>query len=187
MNKGAFNAEMAFLHKHWNKQLFRYDLDRGSITLMPRPPGGKQLSDFMHYMKHKDTDVVVSLLQFDEAKSLALVNEGSVCENHAIEFVNFPIKDHHVPQFFVPFNQLITKLTDDVSRGKNIAVHCYAGIGRTGLVASSILIKMGMEVDFALLNLSQCRGLRVPETIDQISWLHRHCDELKSGVETYEI
>ena len=62
--------------------------------------------------------------------------------------------------------------------GKNLAIHCYAGIGRTGLIAASILIKMGMQVDEALIKLSQTRGLRVPETIQQITWLHHHAEQL---------
>lgn len=178
MNKGSFNAETAFLHKHWSKQLYKYDLDPGSITMMPRPPGGSQLGHFIEYLSSSGIDVLVSMLQFEEAKSLSLINEGSECESHNIEFINFPIQDHNVPQFFLPFNQLVTKLANDVKHGKNIAVHCYAGIGRTGLLASSILIKLGMEVDFSLINLSQCRGLRVPETIDQITWLHHHFHQL---------
>ena len=68
------------------------------------------------------------------------------------------------------FNSIIAR--------KNIAIHCYAGIGRTGLIAASILIKQGMDVDTALIKLSKTRGLRVPETIGQIAWLHRHASEL---------
>ena len=180
MNKRAFNTETTFLHKHWSKQLFKHNIDNGSITMMPRPPGSTQLPHFIEYLQSVGIDVVVSLLQFDEVESLSLISEGSECERYGIEFVNFPIKDHHVPQFFVPFNQLITKLTKDIDHGKNIAIHCYAGIGRTGLVASSILMKRGLEVDFALLKLSQCRGLRVPETLSQISWLHHHYQQLTS-------
>ncbi len=186
MNNVPFNAQTAFLHKQWHQQLFTHDLENGAITMMPRPPGGIQLKPFVEYLRdHQGVDVVVSLLQFEEAKSLSLVNEGSVCEQCGIEFVNFPIKDHRVPAFFVPFNQLITKLVGDVQQGKKLAIHCYAGIGRTGLVAASILVKLGMEVDYALLNLSQSRGLRVPETLDQISWLHHHNQALNStGVNT---
>ena len=181
MNKASFNSDTAFLHKHWDKQVFLHKLDKGSITMMPKPPGGMQLASYIEYLQKRDINILVSLLQFDEVSTFSLINEGSECELLDIEFINFQIKDHGVPQFFLPFNQLITKLTNDIKLGKNIAIHCYAGIGRTGLVASSILIKLGLQVDSALIQLSQCRGLKVPETIGQISWLHHHSQQLSTG------
>jgi protein-tyrosine phosphatase len=69
-------------------------------------------------------------------------------------------------------------LSSELSQGKNIAIHCYAGIGRTGMVAAGILMKQGQSVDLALLELSRIRGLRVPETLEQITWLHRHEDQI---------
>jgi protein-tyrosine phosphatase len=178
MNKVSYNSDRVFIHKQWDKQLYRHTLSKGSISLMPKPPGGKLLPDYIDYLNNKNINVVVSLLQFDEINTFSLVNEWSHCTEFDIEFINFQIKDHGVPQFFVPFNQLIEKLTQDVNEGKNIAIHCFAGIGRTGLTAASILIKLGMQVDLALISLSQTRGLRVPETIDQITWLHHHAEQL---------
>jgi protein-tyrosine phosphatase len=81
----------------------------------------------------------------------------------------------------LPYHQLFEQLVKRTELGKKIASHCYAGIGRTGLIAASILIKMGMQVDDALIKLSRARGLRVPETIHQITWLHHHADQLSNG------
>ena len=178
MSKTSYNSDRVFIHKQWDKQVFRHGLSEGSISLMPKPPGGKQLADYIDYLQNRDIHILVSLLQYDEINSFSLINEGSHCKDFGIEFINFQIKDHDVPQFFLPFNQLIDKLANDVKQGKNIAIHCYAGIGRTGLTAASILIKLGMQVDLALINLSQTRRLRVPETIDQITWLHHHAEQL---------
>lgn len=178
MDNNSHSSEKVFLYKQWDKNIYRYKLDNGSITLMPKPPGGIQLVTYVEFLRDRGVDLVVSLLQFNEVNAFSLTNEGYECEEAGIEFINFQIKDHSVPQFFVPFNQLVGKLLNEVNNGKNIAIHCYAGIGRTGLLASSILIKKGMMVDSALIELSKVRGLRVPETIQQISWLHHHIDEL---------
>lgn len=172
------DSEKVFIHKQWDKSLFEYRLKSGSITLMPKPAGGKQLSAFVEFLKSKDIEVLVSLLQFEEMNTYSLVSEGSECERVGIEFINFQIKDHDVPQFFVPFNQLVEKLVAELKQGRNIAIHCYAGIGRTGLLAASLLIKQGMQIDQAMIELSKVRGLRVPETLQQISWLHHHNDDL---------
>ncbi|MFK8010694.1 MAG: dual specificity protein phosphatase family protein [Marinicellaceae bacterium] len=179
MTETSGNSDLLFLHKQWDKTVFTYPLKRGSINMMPKPPGSSQLPSYIQFLKSKSIDIVVSLLQYQEIMNHALTNEGIECEEHGIEFINFPIKDHSNPQFFLPFNQLIEQLVKRIEMGKNIAIHCYAGIGRTGLVAASILIKQGMQVDEALISLSRARGLRVPETIQQITWLHHHFEELK--------
>ena len=180
MTDTSYNSDTVFLHKQWDKTIFTFDMEQGSIIMMPKPPGGSQLSAYIQFLKSRNIDVVVSLLQYDEVESHSLLYEGIECEESAIEFINFPIKDHSTPQFFVPFNQLIEQLVKRIALKKNLARHCYAGIGRTGLIAASILIKMGLQVDEALIKLSRARGLRVPETIQQITWLHRHADQLSN-------
>ena len=180
MNNLAYNSDTAFIYKQWDKQLFKHELDNGSITMMPKPPGGKQLPSYIEYLQKKGINVLVSLLQYHEINTYSLINEGSECESRGIEFINFQVRDHDVPQFFVPFNQLIEKLAQDLKANKNIAIHCYAGIGRTGITACSVLMKLGMQVDNALIQLSQSRKLKVPETMKQISWLHHYAQQLKN-------
>jgi len=178
MTETTYNSDTIFLHKQWDKNVFTYEMEHSSISMMPKPLGGSQLKAYIQFLKSKNIDVLISLLQYEEIVSYKLLNEGIESEELSIEFINFHIKDHSTPQFFVPFNHLIEQLVKRIKSGKNIAIHCYAGIGRTGLVAASILIKMGMQVDEALIKLSKTRGLRVPETIQQITWLHHHADQL---------
>lgn len=182
MSKTSSSSDNVFIYKQWDKQLYCYSLKKGSITLMPKPPGNDQLPAFIEYLQHKKIDVLVSLLQFDEINRHGLVHIDSTCQTYDIKYFNFQIKDHSVPQFFLPFNQLIETLCQELQRGQNIAIHCYAGIGRTGLTAAAALIKLGMQVDDALIKLSQTRGLRVPETLDQISWLHHHAQQLSNNM-----
>ena len=178
MADSSYSSDLLFLHKQWDKNIFKYQLEVGSIILMPKPPGGVQLESYIDFLSHREINVLVSLLQYDEINAHALINENTHSETNSIEYINFQIQDHSVPQFFIPFNQLVENLTNHIKSGGNIAIHCYAGIGRTGILAASILIKLGMQVDDALINLSKVRGLRVPETLEQISWLHHHADEL---------
>ena len=181
MSNASPTSDNVFIYKQWDKQLYHCALEQGSITLMPKPPGAEQLPAFIEYLQHKEIEVLVSLLQFEEVNRHGLVYADSICQSHDIKYINFQIKDHFVPQFFLPFNQLIEALCQDLQTGKNIAVHCYAGIGRTGLTAAAALIKLGLQVDDALIKLSQVRGLRVPETLEQISWLHHHAQQLSQN------
>lgn len=180
MGNVTFNSDRLFLHKQWKKNIFRLKLGKGSITMMPKPAGGTQLKSYMEFLHSQGVDILVSLLQFDEVNRFGLVSEGSECQGLGIEFINFAIQDHRVPQFFIPFNQLINKLSIDIQQDKNIAIHCLAGIGRTGITAASLLIKQGISVDDALIKLSKIRDLRVPETLEQITWLHQNSEQLQS-------
>ncbi len=177
----TINSDKVFLFKQWKKNVFQLNLENGSIIMMPKPPGGIQLKAYIEFLKSLEVDCVVSLLQQQESEQFSLTQEGNNCRENNIAFVNFPIQDHSVPQFFLPFNQLIEKLSQALNKNKIIAIHCYAGIGRTGITAASLLIKNGVQVDIALMDLSKARGLRVPETLEQITWLHRHSEQLQGS------
>jgi protein-tyrosine phosphatase len=174
----TINSDKVFLFKQWKKHVFQLNLENGSIIMMPKPPGGLQLKAYVEFLKSLEVDCVVSLLQQPEIEQFSLTQEGVECREQNIAFINFPIQDHSIPQFFLPFNQLIEKLSLALNKNKIIAIHCYAGIGRTGITAASLLIKNGVQVDLALMDLSKTRGLRVPETLEQITWLHRYSEQL---------
>ena len=53
----------------------------------------------------------------------------------------------------------------------NVAVHCRAGIGRSGLVASCILIKDDMTAEAAIKLVSSGRGVPIPETAEQSAFI----------------
>src|SRR5262245_60608820 len=50
-----------------------------------------------------------------------------------------------------------------LTEGGQVAVHCRQGIGRAGLIASSLLVSAGLDAPQALERLSFARGCRVPE------------------------
>lgn len=179
MSQVTTNSDKIFMFKQWKKKIFPLKLEKGSIIMMPKPPGGVQLHAYSEFLKSINVDIVVSLLQQAEVEQFSLVQEGHFCREQCIEYINFPIQDHSIPQFFTTYNRLIGNLATSLNQGKLIAIHCYAGIGRTGLTAASLLIKNGVQVDLALMDLSKARGQRVPETLEQITWLHRHKKQLQ--------
>ena len=68
---------------------------------------------------------------------------------------------------------LIGGIVDGLEGGKNIAVHCRQGIGRSGLVTAGVLMSSGATVERAIRMVSSARGLDVPETSEQCLWLKR--------------
>src|SRR5688572_18448979 len=77
-----------------------YWLDLGAplrLAIMPRPRAGDWLADEVTGWKAEGIDIVVSLLEPDEAAELDLRDVPVLCRSAGIEHVSFPIPDRGVP------------------------------------------------------------------------------------------
>lgn len=143
----------------------------GRIAIMARPRGGNLLAEDVGLLRDLSVDAVVSLLMEEEAAELQLADEGALCVEQGLEFLSFPIKDRYVPIMSGAYMEMVRKLVKAVAGGKSLAIHCRMGIGRSSLVASCVLIMRGIPADEALKIITKARGLPVPDTADQRSWL----------------
>jgi len=73
-----------------------------------------------------------------------------------------PIHDLSVPATEA-FIELVTDLGTRVAAGEVLIVHCAAGLGRAGTVATGVLIDLGMEPADALRHLAAHRPMAGPE------------------------
>jgi len=53
--------------------------------------------------------------------------------SQGIETFHYPIKDFQVPLNIASLNQAMDQVIKSAEQGKNVSVHCMAGLGRTGL------------------------------------------------------
>lgn len=142
-----------------------------NIATSPRPRGGEYLVDEVKNWASLGVNIVVSLLEKEEFIALHLEEEQQVCENNAIEYINFPIKDRQVPESYLRTLKIVHYLVQKISENKKVIVHCRAGIGRATLFATCLLIQQGRKVDEILETITEIRGLPVPDTIEQVHWL----------------
>ena len=140
---------------------------RGKLFLSSRPRGGDWLEDEVSGWRRYGIDTVVSLLTDDEEQELGLGHEASEARKHDLAFVSYPIPDRGVPSNTSTLSDLLETIQRDLGHGKNVLVHCRQGIGRTGLVAASLLVREGMEPASAIQNVSKVRGVQIPETPEQ--------------------
>jgi len=56
------------------------------LAIVPRPRGGDWLEDELDQMKRAGVDVLVSMLQADEAAELGLSSEAEFCKARGIDF-----------------------------------------------------------------------------------------------------
>ena len=67
---------------------------------------------------------------------------------------------------------LLRKIAAALQQGKNVAVHCRQGIGRSGSIAAGVLVTSGVGVEKAIEIVSAARGQTVPETPAQREWIY---------------
>lgn len=148
-----------------------------NLATMPRPRGGEWLDDEIRLIKNAGVDVLVSMLEYHEISRLELEKEELFCKENKIIYLNFPIVDRDIPKSFDDVFQFVQKLSIFYQDNKKIACHCFAGIGRSSLIACCLLILQGFNVDDAFLKISRARGFSVPDTAEQIKWAYTFAEK----------
>ena len=121
-------------------------------------------------LKALDIGIVVSLLPSSEAAALGMAQEAAMCEAAGLTFLNFPIEDFGLPER-AGFAGFVEALALRLQGGSRIAVHCRAGMGRSGMAASWALIALGWTADAAIRAVSEARGVQVPDTAEQAAFI----------------
>lgn len=144
------------------------------LGLMARPRGGDLLREDVASWQRASLNIVVSLLEAQEIRELELQEEPALCAEHGIAFRHFPIPDHGIPASQRDAAAFIAELGVELASGKAIAIHCHAGIGRTGLIAGSLLHGLGVPGQNIFHLLSRSRGIEMPDTSEQAEWVAQY-------------
>jgi protein-tyrosine phosphatase len=149
----------------------------GRLAILARPRGGDWLEDEVLSWKNAGVNVLVSALTPEEVLELELENEKSFCQTHGIAFYSFPIDDRDVPSSITSTRELAVTLEQALLRGKSVAIHCRQGVGRSSLLAASVLVLEGIDSEAAFASISRVRGCLVPDTAEQRQWVTRFARE----------
>jgi protein-tyrosine phosphatase len=152
----------------------------GKLAVSARPRGGDWLKDDIAVWNRSHINAVISLLTPDEEKELALGDEAGEVRAQGMSFTLFPIPDRQIPTSEAKWSEMLEKAARDLSKGKNVLVHCRQGIGRSGLVAACLLVKKGMSPGAAIEAVSAARGVSIPETAEQRDWIEHYAVALTS-------
>jgi protein-tyrosine phosphatase len=144
------------------------------LAIVPRPRGSDWLDDEMIALREAGIDVVVSMLEKDEASELGLEREALSAEQANVIFVHFPISDRSTPSAVSAFKEFLKNLEHLLAHGKRVGVHCRASIGRSSITVVSLLLRSGVPFEDAWRQVSTARGCSVPDTSEQQEWVNRH-------------
>jgi len=141
------------------------------LAIVARPRGDEGLREDLAGLKAEGIDVLVSFLNPYEEAELGLTNEARVAEEVGLKFISFPIPDRQVPPDLRSFRRLAEKLAQRVRLGDRVGVHCRGCIGRSTVMLAAVMITLGAEPHDALRQIERARGLRVPDTAEQLEWI----------------
>lgn len=87
------------------------------------------------------TDLLVSLIEEHEFAALQIpdLRERAVA-THGINILWYPIREVSVPVSIEDFAVAVKTITEALSAGQIVVIHCMGGLGRTGLVAAACLV-----------------------------------------------
>jgi len=117
---------------------------------------------------------VVTLNETEELRGLGLGDLGEQAMNAGFWWRHLPITDMNIPDdefeemWAVEGKQLVASLI----AGERVALHCLAGLGRTGMIAARLLVEMGMAPELAVVEVRKVRP-RAIQTDEQEKYVYR--------------
>lgn len=141
------------------------------LAIVSRPRGDDWLKDDLAYLKREGIDVLLSMLEPQEAVYLGLQHESEVAGSVGLEFISYPVPDRTTPEDEDGFRRLVARLVRLIGEGKSVGVHCRACIGRSTVVVAAVLIQLGITPTDALALTEGARGCMVPDTPQQRRWI----------------
>jgi protein-tyrosine phosphatase len=143
------------------------------LAIVPRPQGADRLVSELTALKDAGIEVLVSMLEPHEARELGLAGEDNAASRAGLHFVTFPVPDRGTPTDTVRFGEFLSELERHLRDGRRIGIHCRACIGRSSVVAASLMIRAGAKDEEAWRKIGNARGVSVPDTFEQRAWVER--------------
>jgi protein-tyrosine phosphatase len=154
---------------------------------MPFRAGDSQGEVFYQYLEQRVT-VVVVLVDDDECLARTGRDLRQFYKSNGLEVIHLPIPDFAVPTQQALHAAIETTL-DRACAGKNIAVHCYAGYGRTGMYLACMarrVLEMSAKEAIAWVRSYVPTAIEVPEQVEIVNAFGGYTHSPVLGLSTCE-
>jgi ADP-ribosylglycohydrolase/protein-tyrosine phosphatase len=141
----------------------------GRVGMCPAPGGrGRSLAaDLDRLAGELGVARLVCLLEDRDLDGMGMPDLVVRAAERGIAVERLPIRDFAVPASLAEVRALVARLTGRVEGGERCAIHCAAGVGRTGTVAGCLLAAGGLRGEAIFETLTATRGCSSPETEEQ--------------------
>jgi atypical dual specificity phosphatase len=103
-------------------------------------------------------------------------HDTAALARHGLRQVHLPVRDF-TPPAPEQIEAGIEAIEAAVAAGQRVAVHCAAGLGRTGTLLACYLVRQGMDPDAAIARIRALRPGSV-ETPEQVAAVHAYARRL---------
>lgn len=106
------------------------------------PPG---LADDIAAIRAEGVTALVSLNEDRELRLAGLDNLGDAARRRRLAWYYLPIRDFDVPgaEFEQRWRTAGPELRRRLGHGESVVMHCWAGLGRSGMIAARLLVEFG--------------------------------------------
>lgn len=112
---------------------------RSAMPYSSYDPDGKLISAY----KENDVSLIVLLASDEECLRITGRYLRSVYEKEGFEIIYLPIPDFSIPEL-AELRAAVQEVVSHSESGNGAAIHCHAGLGRTGMFAAC-LAKLGLD------------------------------------------
>lgn len=117
---------------------------------------------------------VVTLMEEHELLLLRLQHLPDLVEKAGLWWRYLPIRDMRIPddRFEKRWDSEGVRLRIRLQAGERIVIHCFAGLGRTGMIAARVLVELGIDPADAIARVREIDSRRI-QTKQQFGFIHQ--------------
>jgi len=114
--------------------------------------GRKHLLADLEELKNWGVNGVVSFIEAHEFKMNKIEELPQLLKDAGIWWIHLPIIDMEITdqKFEDEWAVQGERIRHALRIGERVALHCYAGLGRTGMIGARLLVEMGMDNEAAI-------------------------------------
>ncbi len=127
--------------------------------------------------------VLVSLMEEHEYRGYGVPELYERDEFGGIGVRRFAIRDMDVPKEaeLQEFQAMVREVIGNLERGRNVAVHCRGGLGRTGTVAACVLVALGRHTADEAIGVVRTARKGTVQTKEQEDYVRRFAEASEEG------
>jgi protein-tyrosine phosphatase len=153
------------------------------ITILPgRKDWKRSIETDIISMKKQGISHVLTLITFNEFHRYGVGNLLTEFDKAGFKVKHIPILDQSVTSHS-DMCDIVRWMDGVLNDGGNIMIHCVGGLGRSGVVAASYLVSIGMKPIDAIKTIRKARSERALETQKQENFVYEFAEKRECGQE----
>ncbi|MEE9332540.1 MAG: phosphatase [Granulosicoccaceae bacterium] len=155
------------------------------ISQQAQPLPRKYLLADLEELQNWGANGVVTLVEPHELKMLGVEELPQLLADAGIWWKHLPIIDMDIPNQAFEDTWAVEgeRIRHALRIGERVAIHCYAGLGRAGMISARILVEMGLEPELAIRTVRSDNRRRI-QTRAQANFV-RSCHSLVGATQSW--